>query len=95
MIDVGLFGCVPLTGALATLPAGPGHDEDLTRPGAIADRLARLFAESLKAWALVVDGGALYDPLARLLTGRGVPVFRTMDRAVRMLEIYCGWRLSR
>ncbi len=95
VIDVGLFGCVPLTGALATVPAGPGHDEDLTRPGAIADRLARLFAESSKAWVTVIDGGSLYDPLARLLTDRGVPVFRTMDRAMRMLEIYCGWRLSR
>lgn len=95
LVDVGLFGCVPLTGALATVPAGPGHGEDLTRPDAIASRLTRLFAESAKAWAAVIDGGDLYDPLARLLTDRGVPVFRTMDRAVRLLEIYCGWRLSR
>jgi len=95
LVDIGLFGCVPLTGALATVPAGPGHDEDLSLPDAVAGRLARLFAESPKAWVAVIDGGDLYDPLARLLTDRGVPVFRTMDRAVRLLEIYCGWRLSR
>ena len=94
-IDVGVFGCVPLTGALATVPAGPAHNEDLSRPEAIGGRLARLFAESSKAWVTVIDGGALYDPLARLLSERGVPVFRTMDRAVRVLERYCGWRLGR
>jgi acyl-CoA synthetase (NDP forming) len=92
-VDVGIVGCVPLTPALSTLPPAPEHREDVGRPGAIADRLARLFAESPKAWVAVLDAGPLYDPLARLLDERGVPVFRTVDRAMRVLERYCGWRL--
>jgi acyl-CoA synthetase (NDP forming) len=93
-VDVGLLGCVPLTPALSTLAPGPGHSEDVAQPGAVADRLAGLFARSPKAWAVVIDGGPLYDPLARLLEERGLPVFRTMDRAARAFEKYCGWRLT-
>jgi len=92
-VDIGLFGCVPLTPALTTLAAGLGHTEDIARCGAIADRLARLFAASPKAWVAVIDGGPLYDPLVHLLEQHGVPVFRTMDQAIRRLERYCGWRL--
>jgi acyl-CoA synthetase (NDP forming) len=93
-VDVGLVGCVPLTAALTTLPPGPGHGEDLARPGAVADRLACLFRAGAKAWVAVVDGGALYDPLARHLAEEGVPVFRTADRAVRAFGQYCAWRLQ-
>jgi hypothetical protein len=34
---------------------------------------------------MVVDSGPLYDPLAHLLANAGLPVFRTADRAVRLL----------
>jgi len=37
-----------------------------------------------------VDSGAKYDPLANLLDAAGVPVFRTADRALRLLGTYCG-----
>lgn len=94
-VDVGIVGCVPLTPALSTLPPSAEHREDVARPGAVADRLARLFAESSKAWVAVVDAGPRYDPLVRVLEERGVPVFRTVDRAMRGLERYCGWRLAR
>lgn len=94
-VDVGIVGCVPLTPALSTLPPSAEHREDVVRTGAVADRLARLFAESSKAWVVVIDAGPLYDPLAQVLEGRGVPVFRTVDRAMRALERYCGWRLRR
>ena len=91
-VDLGVIGCVPLTGAMETVapydPAdgeAPEHDEDGTRSGATADRLARLWAETGKPWAVVVDSGALYDPMARVLEDAGVPVFRSADRAVRLL----------
>ncbi len=94
-VDVGIAGCIPLTPALTTLPPSPEHGEDLNRPEAVAGRLARLFAASPKAWVAVIDAGPLYDPLVRALEEKGVPVFRTIDRAMRALERYCGWRLGR
>ena len=41
-VDAGVFGCVPLTQALQTLPPGGSHGEDLEREGGIVDRLGRL-----------------------------------------------------
>ncbi len=97
-VDVGVVGCVPLTGELTTLAAGGGreedHDEDLEQPGSVAQRLACLRDETSKAWVAVVDGGPLYDPMARLLEKRGVVTFRTADRALRLFGRYCDWRLG-
>ena len=89
-VDLGVIGCVPLTGRLDTLAPGPDHGEDATRPGSVAGRLARLFHETAKPWAAVVDAGAPYDPMARFLEERGVPVFRTADRALAMLARWSG-----
>ncbi|HEX9732676.1 MAG TPA: hypothetical protein VGG06_11905 [Thermoanaerobaculia bacterium] len=36
----------------------------------------------------MVDAGPRYEPLARRLEASGVPVFRTIDRAVRLLDVY-------
>jgi acyl-CoA synthetase (NDP forming) len=91
-IDVGLVGCVPLTAAMNTLPAGGGHREDLTKPDGIGPRLARLKAELPKAWVAVVDAGALYDPLVELLERHGVPTFRTADTALRRLNSFVAAR---
>jgi acyl-CoA synthetase (NDP forming) len=89
-VDVGVVGCVPLTGALNTLPAGGGHAEDVAQPGSIASRFARLFASHSKPWVVAVDGGPLYDPMAAQLARAGVPVFRSADRALRLLNTYCA-----
>jgi acyl-CoA synthetase (NDP forming) len=94
-VDVGVVGCVPLSGALATVAAAEGHGEDLGRSGAIGPRLAGLFAASGKPWVAVVDAGPLYDPFAHLLEARGVPVFRTADRALRLLGTWAAWRHAR
>jgi acyl-CoA synthetase (NDP forming) len=92
-IDVGIVGGVPLTAALNTLPAGPGHGEDLTRPDAIGPRLARLKDELPKAFVAVIDAGAVYDPLAALLEQHGVPTFRTADTALRLFDVFVAARL--
>ena len=84
-VDLGVVGCVPYTPSLATLPAGESHGEDLAAAGSLASRLAALWAATSKPWAAVVDGGALYDPMAGLLEEAGIPVFRSADRAVRLL----------
>jgi acyl-CoA synthetase (NDP forming) len=93
-VDVGVVGCVPLTPALNTLPAGPGHAEDLWREGGIVPRLARLHRETTKPWVVVVDAGREYDPMAQALEQAGIPTFRTVDRALRLLGRYCEERLG-
>ncbi len=91
-IDVGIVGCVPLTAALNTLPAGAGHHEDLTRPDGIGLRLAKLKDELAKAWVAVVDAGAVYEPLVALLEEHGIPTFRTADTALRLLNVLVAAR---
>jgi acyl-CoA synthetase (NDP forming) len=92
-VDVALLSCVPLSGALNTLPSGSGHGEDLLREGSIVERLVGLFRECDKAWITAVDAGPIYDPMARRLEEAGLPVFRTVDRALRRFSRYCSWRL--
>lgn len=93
-VEVGVVGCVPLTPALATLEAGQGHSEDMAASGSLARRLTDLWQATAKAWVLVVDGGSLYDALARRLEREGVPVFRAADRALRALGRYAAFRLG-
>ncbi|MFN8586221.1 MAG: acetate--CoA ligase family protein [Candidatus Eisenbacteria bacterium] len=83
-VDAAVLGCVPLTAALATLPAGDGHSDDLTREDGVVPRLVSLWNESQKPWVAVVDAGPLYDPMAAALEAGGIPVFRTADRALRL-----------
>ncbi len=90
-VDVGVIGCVPFTGALDTLPAGPEHDEDLDGERSIVTRLTDLWERTTKPWIVVVDAGSQYDPLAQRLRTVGIPTFRTMDRAMTMLEMYGRW----
>jgi acyl-CoA synthetase (NDP forming) len=94
-VDVGLVGCVPLTPALQTLAPGDAHAEDVYSPDSVAMRLVRLNDETKKAWVAVVDGGPLYDPMARMLEESGIPAFRTADRALRLFGTYCAARLRR
>jgi len=91
-VSVGVIGCVPLTGALQTLPPGPEHREDLYRGDGIVARLIRVSRECEKAWVAVVDAGPLYDPMVRALEEGGVPTFRSADRALRVFGRYCEAR---
>jgi len=92
-VDCGLAGIVPLTGAMNTLAAGGGHAEDVTRGDSVAGRYGRIMRETDKPWIAVVDSGTLYDPLVAELESRGVPTFRTADRALRMLNLWLDARL--
>ncbi len=107
-VEIALVGCVPLTGALATLPAAaPGEADSgaagtepadmgsgLLAEGSVASRLGRLWDETDKAWVAVVDAGALYDAFAHRLEELGIPTFRTVDRALRLLDLYARHRES-
>ena len=88
-VDVGVVGCVPLTGALNTLPESSDHDENVESQTSIASRLVELWRQTSKPWVAVVDAGPAYDTMERVLSDGGVPVFRTADRAARLLELYC------
>jgi acyl-CoA synthetase (NDP forming) len=90
--DAAVVGIVPLTAALNTLAPGAGHREDVWRPGGIVARLAAMKRHAAKPWVVVVDAGAIYDPMVRALEAAGIPTFRTADRALRLLNIYCAER---
>jgi acyl-CoA synthetase (NDP forming) len=94
-VDAAVIGCVPHTGSIVTLPAGPGHDEDLTRAGGIVPGLVELWRTTDKPWLAVVDAGDRYDPMAAALEAAGVPVFRGADRALRLFGRWCVARLTR
>jgi len=88
-VDTALIGCVPLTGALETLPPELGWS-----PEGLVSRLGRLWESSVKPWVAVVDAGPAFDRFAAALEERGIPVFRTADRALRTLaRIHAANRL--
>ncbi len=91
-IDIVIVGCVPLSGALQTLPAGEEYEENLACPESVASRLIQLWRHSRKPWVAVIDAGEAYDPLARHLLDAGIPTFRRADRAMRILESWVGWK---
>lgn len=89
-VDCAIAGIVPLSANIQSLPKGPGHDEDSGREDGIAARYGRLMAATDKPWVAVVDSGPLYDGLARELESRGVPTFRSADRALAALNLWSG-----
>lgn len=73
-VDAAIVGCVPFTPAIDASGS----------PGSLPDRLAAL-ADHPTPWVAVVDAGPGYDDMADHLAKAGIPVLRTMDRAVRAL----------
>ncbi len=93
-VDVGVVGVVPFAPSVQTLPAGPGHAEDLAADDAVAGLLIDLWRRTERAWVAIVDAGPLYDPFAGALEAAGIPVFRTADRALRALGTIVRHRLG-
>ena len=85
-LDAVVVGCTPLTASLQTLPPSETYSENMFVEQSVAMRLVRLWQQSSRPWVVVIDGGPLYDPMARLLRENGIPVFRIVDRALRMLN---------
>jgi acyl-CoA synthetase (NDP forming) len=94
-VDVAVVGCVPLTGALATIESTDGQSPNIRHPDSVVQRIVRLGVEQAKPFVVVVDGGPLYDAMAHDLRDRGIVTFGTVDRALRILEIFCSARLVR
>ena len=88
-VDMAILSAVPVTGALDTLEAAPGvHGEDLAADGSLANRWLEVIGASEKPVVVVVDSGAMYDPMCRRIEAAGVPVFRKIDRAARALAAF-------
>lgn len=87
--------CVALTGSLQTLTRPNEHKEDIEADDSVVAHVARLWKENAKPWVSVVDGGSIYDAMARQLELAGIPTFRTSDRALRLFARWCEWTHSR
>ncbi len=87
-VDVMVTGIVPLTPAMQTLAPGEAHRESVDDAASIARRLPAIAAKHETPLVAVVDSGHLFDPMAEVLESGGLPVFRSADRAVRVL---CKW----
>jgi len=94
-VDIGIVGCVPMTGALNTLSRDDRHDENIDREDSVVQRLLRLNDKIAKPWVAVVDAGVLYDPMAARLEDAAIPTFRTADRALRLFDVFCEAKTSR
>ncbi|MGB9005766.1 MAG: acetate--CoA ligase family protein [Candidatus Aminicenantales bacterium] len=92
-VDCAVVSPVPMTPALQTLPAGPGHSEDFLRPTGVVERLIAVFRATDKPLVVNIDAGPLYDPMAAALERAGLPVFRRSDEAVRFLRKFIHNRL--
>lgn len=86
-VDLVLLSVVPMTAALHTLPAGEGHGEDF-RIESLVTKLGREVRRLKKPVVACVSAGALYDPYAKAIEDEGIPMFRNVDRAIRMVSSY-------
>jgi acyl-CoA synthetase (NDP forming) len=87
-VDLAVIGIIPLAPAMSTLDR-----DDHGRTG-IADLILPIAAACPRPIIAVVDGGGMYDAMARDLQDRGMAVFRDADRAVRAVGIYVQSRLA-
>ena len=90
-VVVGLDPTSPVVRSLKT-SARPGYDID--SPDSIVQTLPKLVASCPKPIIGVIDGGALFDPMADKLMEQGVCIFRSSERATRALVRYTEARLG-
>ncbi len=93
-VDVMVAGLVPLTPAMQTLAPGDDHAESVYDAGSIAMQLPRVASEHHTPLVAVVDSGERFDAMAGVLENGGLPVFRSADRAVRVLTKWVDVHLS-
>ena len=93
-IDAVVVGLDPLSPAMRTLAECEARKYSMDDKESIALRMPELACQLDKPVVGVVDGGRLYDPLVDELMARGMPVFRSSDRAVQTLAMYIEGRLS-
>ncbi len=85
-IDCIVAAVVAPTPFMETLPAGPGHREDLRHDDSYPSVTIRLFKKTKKPMVVSVDSGELYDPAVDMMEDAGVPCFRKIDRTMKALD---------
>jgi acyl-CoA synthetase (NDP forming) len=92
-VDSVVAGLDPTSPVVRSLKqsARPGFDID--SPESIVQTLPKVVAASPKPIVGVIDGGALFDPMADKLMEQGVCIFRSSERATRALVRYTEARL--
>ena len=92
-VDSAVVSPVPMTAAMQTLAPAETHPENMSNPQSIGPRLIEIIRRTAKPVIVNLDAGSLYDPLALMMGGGGVPVFRRSDEALRFLGKYINSRL--
>jgi acyl-CoA synthetase (NDP forming) len=77
-VDILVHACIPMTSAIKAIQ--PDHPEGYAQLLMKATR-----SDVTKPVVAVLDAGALYEPLANALFEAGIPVFRSIDRALLAL----------
>lgn len=88
--DLVLCATIPLTPAMATLDRGVPEAESIRSEGSLVNRLARVLGETDKPLVVSIDSGPVFDPMARAFEEKGLPCFRSADRAVRAMGLYAA-----
>jgi acyl-CoA synthetase (NDP forming) len=92
-VDAIVAGVTPLAPLLRTLPEEMAAGDPAGEGRNIHQRLARQANRFDKPLVAVIDGGSLYDPLARAFEQASLPVFRSSDQAMWILGKYIDGRL--
>jgi acyl-CoA synthetase (NDP forming) len=92
-IDAVMAGVTPFTPLIRGLTREADSEKFLTSEKSIVGRLSRLATQFDKPLIVAVDSGPRFDHLADAFQEAGLPVFRSADRAVRILGKYIQGRL--
>jgi acyl-CoA synthetase (NDP forming) len=96
-VDCAVVSPVPMTAALQTLARSEAYAENMHSPQSVGRRLIELIRRTAKPVVVNIDAGRLYNPLAEMLGGEGIAVFRRSDEALRFLGkyVHTGLRAGR
>jgi acyl-CoA synthetase (NDP forming) len=92
-VDSVVAGLDPTSPVVRSLKKSAREGYDIDSPESIVQTLPALVASCPKPILGVIDGGALFDPMADQLMAQGVCVFRSSERATRALVRYTESRL--
>ena len=88
-VDVAILSFVPLTITLNSLPPSPEHKENIFQEDSLAMQLLNLKQEINKPFVVIIDSGFPYNTMAHILETGGIPVFRTAEQAIKLLDLVC------
>jgi len=96
-VDALMFGVVPATPALKTLPPGldPLGIDSFRAPDALPNTVPAIVVRHNKPVAVVIDSSTPYDPLASAFHLAGIPCARSSDFALTVFQKYIHYRLGR